>query len=237
MIGSRFCALKCISAASPSLRPEWWLCCATESTFHISNLFFSMFFIKNNCPLTPFGPIFHFLTICCFTICWVKATFSIQDDYMFRKETHEYILSYLSEPINFLFRNIFGGDCDLMVSRGKKDSGWLHHVSWGGRKHRENAESPESNVKFAPSQLSVLGFQNLVREYRCSFGLSVEATCGTLLISSAACGVFLTTLWIQVIQLANSPSLAYQPVTLPCCTAFDSDRLHVLWAINQHNHL
>lgn len=169
----------------------------------------------------------------CFTICWV----SIQDDCMFRKETHEYILEYLSEPMNFLFRKVFGGDCDLMVSRGKKDSGWLHHVSWGGRKHQENAESPESNVKFAPSQLSVLGFQNLVREYRCSFGLSVEATCGTLLISSAACGVFLTTQWIQVIQLANSPSLAYQPVTLPCCPAFDSDRLHVLWAISQRNYL
>lgn len=51
---------------------------------------------------------------------------------------------------------------------------------------------------------------------------SVEATCGTLLISSAACGVFSTTLWIQVIQWANSPSLAYQPVTLACCPALDS---------------
>lgn len=115
---------------------------------------------------------------------------------------------------------------DLMVSQGEKECGWLHPISWGGGKLQENSESPESNVKFAPSQLSALGFQNLVREYGGSLGLSAEAACGTLLISAAACGVFLlffsTSPWIQVLQLANSPLLAYQPVTLVCCLAFDS---------------
>lgn len=79
-----------------------------------------------------------------------------------------------------------------MVSRGEKILD--DFISWGCSKLQENAESPESNMKFAPSQLSVLGFQNLVREYHCSLGLSAEATCGTLLISSAACGVFSSSL-------------------------------------------
>lgn len=111
---------------------------------------------------------------------------------------------------------------DLMVSRGKKsldDFTVPARVAEGTRRIQKTLKATWSllllnylcwDFKISSGSIAVpsacLQRQRVVR---CSFPLL------------PACGVFSTTLWIQVIQLANSSSWAYQSVAL-ACSAFHS---------------